>query len=140
MKILKLMFKNAMRHKLRSLLTALGIAIAIFAFSLLRTVIDAYFTGVNSSSSTRLVTRNRVSLAFSMPLAYEAKIAKVPGVTGVSIGQWFGGTYIDQKNFFAQFAVEPEKFLKLYPEYVLTEKEKADFFQQRNACIVGAKL
>ena len=140
MKIVKLIVKNAMRHKLRTVLTATGIAIAIFAFSLLSTVIDAYFTGVNSSSNTRLVTRNRVSLSFSMPLAYEEKIAKLPGVTNVSISQWFGATYIDRKNFFAQFAVEPGKFLPLFPEYILSEKEKSDFLKQRNSCIVGAKL
>lgn len=140
MKILKLIFKNALRHKLRSFLTALGIAIAILAFGLLRTVIDAYFTGVDSSSNARLVTRNKVSLTFSMPLAYKEKISQISGVKGISIGQWFGGTYIDQKNFFAQFAVEPEAFLELYPEYLLSDEERNQFLQQRNSCIVGAKL
>ena len=57
MKIIKLVFKNTMRHKLRSLLTAIGIAVAIFAFALLRTVIDAYFIGVEASSDTRLMQK-----------------------------------------------------------------------------------
>jgi putative ABC transport system permease protein len=140
MKVLKLIYKNAFRHKLRSTLTALGIAVAILAFGLLRTIIDAWYAGVEASSSTRLVTRNAVSLVFPLPLAYKDKIAKVPGVTGVSYGQWFGGQYKDPKNFFAQFAVEPESFLDLYPEILLSEKEKEDFLQERNACIVGVKL
>ncbi|HEX9652528.1 MAG TPA: FtsX-like permease family protein, partial [bacterium] len=88
----------------------------------------------------RLITRNQVSLGFPMPLAYREKIMQIPGVTDVSIGQWFGGVYIDAKNFFARFAIEPESFLPLYPEYVLTEKEKEDFLKERNSCIVGAKI
>lgn len=140
MKVLKLVIKNAFRHKLRSFLTAAGIAVAIIAFGLLRTIIDAYYIGVEASSDTRLVTRNAVSLTFPMPLAYKEKIAKIPGVSSVSYGNWFGATYIDQKNFFAQFAVEPESFLQLYPEFLLSDKEKADFYRERNSCIVGQKL
>lgn len=140
MKIFKLVIKNALRHKLRSILTALGIAIAVLAFGILRTVIDAWYIGVEASSQTRLITRNEVSLGFPMPLAYREKISLIPGVTGVSIGQWFGGVYIDPKNFFARFAIEPESFLPLYPEYVLTEKEREDFLKERNSCAVGAKI
>lgn len=140
MKIIKLVAKNAARHKLRTLLTAVGIAIAIVAFGILRTVIDAYFIGVEASSDNRLITRNAVSLTFPLPLAYKEKVEAVPNVTRVSYGFWFGATYIDQKNFFAQFAVEPEGFLDLYPEFILPKQEKADFLRERNSCIVGRKL
>ena len=140
MKLLKLILKNALRHKLRSFLTAMGIAIAVLAFGILRTVIDAYFAGVDASSNARLVTRNSVSLTFPMPVAYKGKILNVPGVTQVAIAQWFGGTYIDQKNFFAQFAVDPEEHLELYPELLLTDEEKSNFLKERNSCIVGATL
>jgi putative ABC transport system permease protein len=140
MKVLKLVIKNAMRHKLRSFLTAAGIGIAILAFSLLRTVIDAYFIGVEASSQTRLITRHRVSLNFFLPLAYKEKIAAIPGVTEVSYGCWFGGTYVDPKNFFGRIAVEPETFMTLYPEFMLTPAEKESFLKERNSCIVGRKL
>ncbi len=140
MKILKLILKNSLRHKLRSLLTAVGIAMAILAFGLLRTIIDAYFFGVEASSDTRLITRNAVSLTFPLPLAYKDKIAEIPGVSNVSYGNWFGATYIDPKNFFAQFAVEPESFLQLYPEFIIPPDEKEAFLRERNSCIVGRKL
>lgn len=140
MKVIKLIFKNALRHKLRSFLTAMGIAVAIFAFALLRTVIDAYFIGVEASSDTRLITQNAVSLNFFLPLSYKEKIAKIPGVENVCSGYWFGGTYIDQKHFFARFAVDPEPFLEMYPEYVLPESEREAFIKERNSCIVGRKL
>lgn len=140
MKVLKLIFKNALRHKLRTLLTALGIAVAILAFGLLRTIIGAWYAGVEASSQTRLITRNAVSLTFPLPLAYKEKIAQVPGVTSISYGQWFGGQYKDPKNFFPQYAVEPESFLQLYPEILLSAAEKDNFLRERNACIVGVQL
>jgi putative ABC transport system permease protein len=42
MRVLKLVFKNALRHKLRTSLTILGMAIAVMAFGVLRTVVDMY--------------------------------------------------------------------------------------------------
>src|SRR5205085_2575613 len=37
--------KNALRHKLRIALTMVGIVVAINAFGLLRTIVDAWYTG-----------------------------------------------------------------------------------------------
>ena len=64
---LKLIFKNVFRAKLRTALTVTGLVVAIVAFGLLQTVVDAWFAGANSASNARLVTRNAISLVFSMP-------------------------------------------------------------------------
>jgi putative ABC transport system permease protein len=137
---LKLIFKNAFRHKLRTWLTILGITIAIVAFGLLRTVVSAWYAGVEASSSTRLVTRNAISLVFTLPLSYEEKIRHVEGVKNVSRANWFGGIYIDEKHFFPNFAVEPETYLALFPEFVLSSSEKATFIRDRKAAVAGRKL
>src|SRR3954447_20539169 len=100
MYLLRLIFKNAFRHKLRTTLTILGIVVAITAFGLLRTVVDAWYAGANASSSARLVTRSAISLVFPLPLTYAAKIRQVAGVTGVSWANWFGGIYVRESNFF----------------------------------------
>ena len=92
--MLKLIFRNALRHKLRSSLTVVGIAIAVLAFGLLRTLVAAWYLGVESSSASRLVTRNAISLIFTVPASYQEKIRQVPGVTMVSYGNWFGGVDI----------------------------------------------
>ena len=135
--VLKLIIRNAFRHKLRTTLTVVGIAIAVLAFGLLRTLVSAWYSGVESSSSSRLITRNAISLVFLLPASYQEKIRQVPGVTTVSAGNWFGGVYIDEKNFFPNFAVEPKAYLELYPEYVLTPEEKKDFLVDRKGCVVG---
>jgi putative ABC transport system permease protein len=140
MHILKLIFKNAFRHKLRTFLTVLGVTIAILAFGLLRTVISAWYAGVDASSASRLVTRNSISLIFSLPISYKEKIRQIQGVKTVSYGNWFGGIYIDEKNFFANYAVEPKTYLELYPEFVIPPDQKAAFFRDRKAAVAGMKL
>jgi putative ABC transport system permease protein len=140
MYVLRLVVRNALRHKLRTTLTAVGIVVAITAFGLLRTVIDAWYAGANASSSARLVTRNAVSLVFSLPLTYAQKIRSVDGIGAVSWANWFGGVYVSERNFFAQFAVDPASYLEIYPEFVLTPEEKRAFLADRQGAIVGKKL
>jgi putative ABC transport system permease protein len=140
MYIIKLLIKNAFRHKLRTCLTVMSVAIAILAFGLLRTVIDAWYAGVQASSVSRLVTRHAVSMILTLPISYKEKIRQIQGVKIVSYGTWFGGFYIEEKNFFANFAVEPKSFLELYPEYILQSHEKTAFLLDKKSCVAGAKL
>lgn len=140
MRILKIITKNVLRHKLRTFLTILGVAIAILAFGLLRTVISAWYAGVEASSASRLVTRNSISLIFPLPLSYKDKIRQIDGVKLVSFGNWFGGIYIDEKNFFANYAVEPKGYLTLYPEIVIPEDQKKAFLKDRKAAVAGRIL
>ena len=136
----KLILRNIFRHKLRSSLTMLGIVVAILSFGLLRTLVSAWYAGVEATSSTRLVTRNAISLVVPLPTYYSQKIRQVEGVNSVAGMNWFAGIYIDRKNFFPQFAVEAVPFLQLYPEYLLTDAERRDFLHDRQGCIVGEKL
>lgn len=140
MLILKILFRNAFRSKLRSGLTILGITIAILAFGLLRTVISAWYSGVEASSATRLVTRNSVSLIFPLPLSYRDRIRQISNVKTISYGTWFGGVYVEEKNFFPNFAVDPKTFFGLYPEFILSPNEKETFSNDRKGCVVGRKL
>jgi putative ABC transport system permease protein len=140
MLILKLLFRNAFRNKLRASLTILGITIAILAFGLLRTLISAWYAGVDASSATRLVTRNAVSIIFPLPHFYKDKIQQVNGVKTVSYGTWFGGVYGDERNFFANFAVEARSFLELYPEFIIPPDDKETFLRDQKGCVIGRKL
>ncbi|MEW6051106.1 MAG: FtsX-like permease family protein [Candidatus Zixiibacteriota bacterium] len=140
MKFLKLTFRNAGRHTLRTVLTVFGMAIAVMAFAVIRTAIEAWYSQAEASSPNRLVTMNNVSIVFTLPLAYQSKIEAVPGVNTVAHAQWFGGVYIDAKNFFPKFAIEAEPYLKMYPEWVVPEDQKEAFLKERNAAMIGRKL
>jgi putative ABC transport system permease protein len=138
--VLKLLTRNALRQKLRIGLTLVGLVVAICAFGLLRTIVDAWYAGVDATSSVRLVTRNSISLVFPLPLNYAQRMRQVDGVTGVSWGNWFGGVYINERNFFPQFAVDAASYLDMYPEYVLAPAELKAFVADREGVVVGRKL
>jgi putative ABC transport system permease protein len=137
---LKLVARNVFRARLRSTLTIVGLVIAVLAFGLLQTVVRAWYAGSDAASATRLIARNAISLTFSMPVYYREKIRAVPGVTGVSLSNWFGGIYREPKNFFAQFAVDAPSFFPMYPEFVFDPAEYADFLRDRRGAVVGREL
>ncbi|MEQ1516173.1 MAG: FtsX-like permease family protein [Usitatibacteraceae bacterium] len=137
---LKLIFKNVFRAKLRSGLTITGLVIAIVAFGLLQTVVDAWFAGSNASSAARLVTRNAISLVFPMPTYYRERMRAVNGVKKVTLLNWFGGIYKEPRNFFPQFAVDHENFFDLYPEFVMPPEQLIAFKRDRQGAAVGRKL
>ncbi len=138
--ILKLILKNALRHKLRTALTMLGIAVAVSAFGLLQTVVQMWYLGVEASAANRLIARHSVSFIFPLPLAYRDRIAKIPGVENVTYANWFGGVYIDKKQFFARMAIDNETFFDVYPELVVPKDQLESFNRERNACIIGEDL
>ncbi len=140
MKFARLILANLTRAKRRTFLTVFSIALALFLFCTLRTVITSFEASLRSADASRLVVRHAASLVFPLPLSYKERIAQVTGVTGVSYGNWFGGYYQDPKNQFAQFAVDVSTFFDLFPELVLPEAERDAFRSERTACIVGRGL
>lgn len=140
MHFLKLISRNTLRHKLRTGLTVLGLVVAILAFGMLRTVVDAWYAGAENASSTRLVTRSSISLVFQLPINYQEQIRKIPGVSAISHANWFGGVYITEKNFFPQFAVNEKTYFDLYPEYLIPPAEMKAFRADRKGCVIGRKL
>lgn len=140
MSISRLIMRNASRHILRTSLTVLGLAIAVMAFAVIRTAVDAWYAGADASSPNRLITTSAISLGFSLPIAYREKIEKIDGVEKTSVAQWFGGVYIESKNFFPQFAVEPESYFDLYPEYIVPPDQFERFLRERNSVVIGQKL
>ena len=140
MQRLKLIARNALRHKLRTVLTVVGLVVATLAFGLLQTVVKAWYAGADAASNTTLVTRNATSLVFPLPLSYASKIRSVPGVKGVAYANWFGGIYHDPKNFFPQLAVSGASYLDMYPDYILPEDQRKAFLHDRKGALVGRKL
>lgn len=140
METLKLALRNAFRHRLRTALTTLGLVIAILAFGLLQTVVDAWYAGAEGASNTRLITRNSISLVFPLPINYRERIRHIPGVTAITAANWFGGVYIDEKNFFPQFAVDASTFFQVHPEFVVREEQMKEFQRDRKGAIIGRKL
>ena len=140
MKLIGLIVKSARRSKRRTALTVLSVAIAVFLFASLRAVLDGFNAAAAASSSTRIVTIRSTSLIFSMPSSHTQSIRSVPGVRDITWANWFGGIYKDPGNFFAQFAIDAESYLRLYPEMELTPDERKAFMDDRTGAVVGDGL
>ena len=140
MKFLPLVLANLGRHKRRTFLTIASVALALFLFASLRTVVTTLDRGAQFGSARRLVVLNATGLVLPLPLSYGNRLKAVKGVAAVTWANWFGGKYGDNKRFFAQFAVDPESYLAMYPEISVPEDQKQAFLRERSSALVGRRL
>ena len=140
MKFLPLIWKNVWRRKFRTTFTLLSIFIAFLLFGILMTIRTAFSLGVDLAGLDRLVLINKVSLIIPLPVSYQGRLQQVPGVDLATHQTWFGGVYQDPSNFFANIAVEPERFLKIYPEFTLPPDQAKAWLADRQGVIVGKDL
>lgn len=139
MDLAKLVWRNLAKHWLRSLLTIGSLTVALFLMLTLRTFLTALEATADAAASDRLWVQSAVSLFVALPLNYDEKIAAVDGVEMVCKYQWFGGL-IEDKPFFAQFAVEPDVMLDMYPEIDIVEGSRVAFTGRRQAALVASDL
>jgi len=140
MKFAKLVLKNILRNKRRTLLTISSLVVSLFLIITLATILTEFERGSTESSPLRLISRHAVSLAFPMPMAHLQRIKAVPGVKEAMPFNWFGGIYKDEKNFFANFAVDATKLRDVLPELKMSDAEWQAFTSDRQGVIVGQKL
>ena len=82
MALLGMVWTNLMRNKLRTILTlAVGVHRAVPVRAAPRHHRHAHRVDRRSGSERRLVTRNKISLVFPLPLSQYEKIKAMPGVT-----------------------------------------------------------
>jgi putative ABC transport system permease protein len=156
MELLSLVRTNLFRNKLRTILTTLSVFVALFLFCALRGVTDTLQDTIAVGSEQRLVTRNKLSLVFPLPMSQLEQLRAMPGIKGVSWFNWFGGQDpVDPSNFYAQFAIDAKTYLPMYStdlEIVAAspgqggsvppgvDRKLEAFMNERTACIVGEGL
>ena len=137
MKFLPLIFRNLGRRKFRTIFTTLSIVITFMLFGLLMAIRAAFSMGVDVAGADRLMVIHRVSIIQPLPRSYGPKIRSTPGVTDLTHANWFGGYYQEPTNFIANMAVEPESWLRMYPEFQLPEEQKQAWLKNRGGAVVG---
>lgn len=141
MRFFPLVWANLSRHKRRTVLTTASVALAMFLFASLRSVVTTLEAGANVGSESRMIVQSAKAIVFFLPRSYKERLAAVPGVAAVTWADWFGGVYQDPKNFFASFATDAESYLEMYQaDLALPADQKAAFLRERTACIVGKNL
>ncbi len=140
MKFLPLLWSSLWRKKIRTIFTLLSVFVAFLLFGLLMTIRGAFSFGVDIAGLDRLVLIHKVALIMPLPVSYKERLAATEGVSIVSHQTWFGGVYQDPANFFAQMVVEPEPFMKIYPEFVIPDDQVKAWMADRQGAIVGVDL
>jgi putative ABC transport system permease protein len=140
MRYLPLVLANLGRHKRRTVLTVASIALALFLFASLQTVVTTIAAAAQFGSARRLVSTNATGMVFTLPISYANRLQAMPGVQQVTWANWFGGKYGDGKRFFAAFAVDPASYLEMYPEIMVPEDQKQAFLRERSSALVGIRL
>jgi putative ABC transport system permease protein len=136
----RLIFANLFRKKARLILTIGSFAVALFLFTFLAVVKGAFSRGTELAGADRLVVINRAGLIQVIPLAYDEKILRIPGVKAVTHNNWFGGVYQDEKNFFPQFVVDVENQRQVMTEMRVPDDQWNNFVNDRQGAVVGATL
>ena len=144
---MRLLLMNLWRKPLRTSLTVFGVGVALFLFCFLETVLAAFSAGVNMADASRLVVQHKESIIFELPMAYRARIEQVAGVTGVCSLSWMGALTQEpgpdgkkREEFFAQFATEIDRYLRLYPEVKVPPEQLRDLDADQMGCLLGAKI
>jgi putative ABC transport system permease protein len=137
MKFLPLIWRNLMRRKIRTIFTLLTIFVAFLLFGILMAVRAAFGVGITLAGAERLMMIDKISIINPIPLSYQQRILSIEGVKDISHANWFNGIYQDPKNFFANMAVDPESWLRIYPEFQMPEEQKKAWLADRTGAIVG---
>lgn len=135
--------RNAFRNKRRSFLTMLSIGFSLLLLTLMMSIWRTFYIDVGApDSAKRVITRDRVSLAFFLPAYYREKIRNIPGVVAVAPMTWFGGRYRDDRaeNFFAQLATDPDEYLKVASDKIVPPDQVAAWQRDRAGAMVDVTL
>jgi putative ABC transport system permease protein len=137
---LPLLWAGLFRKKARTILTLLSIVVAFALFGLLQAVEVAFESGADTADAKRLLTTARYSIIEPLPLGYLPRIEQVPGVVGVAYADWFGAKYQNESNAFPVFAVDPARYLDMYPEFTITPRHREAFIRTRTGAVAGKRL
>jgi putative ABC transport system permease protein len=137
---LPLLWAGLFRKKTRTILTLLSIIVAFLLFGLLQAVQVAFESGADAADAKRLLTTARYSIIEPLPMSYQRSIERVPGVVGVAYADWFGAKYQNESNAFPVFAVDPNRYLDMYPEFTISREQREAFARTRTGAVAGKRL
>lgn len=139
MRFWPLLWSSLWRKKVRTTFTLLSILVAFLLYGYLAAVNKGFSLGINTGAD-RLFLRHKVSLSILLPESYLGRIEATPGVVDVVHATWFAGIYQEPKNIFPQLPVDPARYLRLYPEFLIPEDQKQAWFADRTGAVAGRSL
>jgi len=140
MKYVPLVWAALWRRKARTIFTLLSLTAAFLLLGMLQAANSLFSGGTIKLSAPILIVQARVSFTNPLPMRLLPQLEAIPGVVSVSHSQFFGGIYKDVRNFFPQFAVNPERWHRTFLECRLPDEQYQAWTQSRTAAIAGREL
>jgi putative ABC transport system permease protein len=140
MRFLPLLWATLWRRKSRTILTMLSLVAAFLLLGLLQAANSLLGLGTVNLNAPILITQARVSFTSPLPMRLLPQLEAVPGVAAVSYSQFFGGVYKDPKNFFPQFATDPDRWFHVFTECKLGPGQLEAWKASRTAAVAGKNL
>jgi putative ABC transport system permease protein len=135
--------RNTFRNKRRSVLTMISISFSLLLLTLMMSIWRTFYLDPGTpDAAKRIVTRDRVSLAFFLPAFYRDKIRSIPGVVAVAPMTYFGNRFKDDRaaNAFAQVATDPEEYPKVASDKVIPADQLLAWQRDRTGALVDVEL
>ena len=144
MKFLPLIWRNAVRNRLRTLLTLAGIAFLLFVLIFVMTGLSEIqaWEGV-AATHRRVVVQNAEGLMAEVPIELENFLKGdviAPHAEHVCKFNWFGGYYQDPKNWPPEFAVDHVAMRHLFDELHYSEEAYKKFCEVKTGALCGVSL
>jgi len=155
MKFLPFVLRHLSATWVRTASTVVSMALCVFLFCTLRTILTHLDGFIEGRSPRRIVTRNAMSLIGVVPLTHGPRIQTVPGVRRVSALTAFGGVLMARKEgkvdpgasgetdwttVFQNLAVEAEPYFAMNPEFTVPPDQFRDFQGDLQGCVIGREL
>jgi putative ABC transport system permease protein len=135
--------RNTFRNKRRSVLTMISISFSLLLLTLMMSIWRTFYLDPGTpDAAKRIITRDRVSLAFFLPAFYRDKIRSIPGVVAVAPMTYFGNRFKDDRaaNAFAQVATDPEEYPKVASDKVIPADQLLAWQRDRTGALVDVEL
>ena len=141
MKILKLIVKNAFRHKLRTFLTILGLAVTVMSFGIVRNILEVFNYSQDDLVPGHLISRHKTSMMQFLPITHLDKMRQVEGVEAVTYSFWLGAKYGDNpEEFFPRMAIDADNFHKIRSDWTVSDEDLKKFQAKKNAALITPAL
>jgi putative ABC transport system permease protein len=144
MKFLPLIWRNAVRNRLRTFLTLAGIAFLLFVLIFVMTGLSEIqaWEGV-AATHRRVVVQHSEGLMAELPIELENYLKGdiiSRHAEYVCKFNWFGGYYQDPKNWPPEFAVDPPAMRLLFDELKFSDEAYKKYCETKTGALVGVGL
>jgi putative ABC transport system permease protein len=130
--------KNLFRRRGRTIMTILGVVVAILVFSLIRTVVTSFHAGADAAAKDRIATRHAASITWQLPKRYIDEIRAMDGIDAATWAVWFGSKDPKERTpFFAGFAADHETWFTVLDEMKVEPAVLEEWKRTPNGCILG---